>query len=211
MKTACVIAMGLAVQLILMCGARAQGTMYLSGLDTPATGTLPVGSDAWVATYFATGAAPAGYTLDSIQLAFEGVGGNPSGLKVMLWDFQNNQPIITLTGSDPSGAGVSIYHASGFSLSPLSVYWFVVTSTTPISVGTFSWNHSSSSPVGIELWHGGGYQTSSNGLVWTRDNPGGTPQFAVTATPIPEPSTFAFLSVGGFVLAAARMRVKAKR
>jgi hypothetical protein len=47
-------------------GVHAQGTVtYLSGLSEPTTGSLPVGSDAWIATWFQTGAAPLGYRLES--------------------------------------------------------------------------------------------------------------------------------------------------
>lgn len=185
----------------------AQGTIYLSGLDLPTAGNLPVGNDAWIATYFGTGSAPLGYALNSIQLSIGGVSGNPSGFKVMIWDFRSAQPIITLTGPEPSASGMFTYGASDFPLARLTTYWFVVTSTAPVTDGSYRWNYSTADPIGSERWLGGNYQTSPDGVQWTRIvTPAGTPQFAVNATVIPEPSSLALSCCGGLLLAACLLR-----
>lgn len=187
-------------------GVHAQGTVtYLSGLSEPTTGSLPVGSDAWIATWFQTGAAPLGYRLESIQLLMDQPVGNPSGFAIMLWDFRAAQPITTLAGPDPSAPGTFTYHASCFSLAPSTVYWFVVTAQAPVATGAYQWSYSNVNSVQQNRWRTGGYQTSTDGLVWSRDA-GGTFQFAINATAIPEPSALALVLCGGALWLAARGR-----
>ena len=47
---------------------QAQGTIYLSNLDQPSTGSLAVGSDSWIGVPFLTGNNVGGYVLNSFQL-----------------------------------------------------------------------------------------------------------------------------------------------
>lgn len=200
------IILGLAMRGFLMSTCQAQGTTYLSGFGQPATGSLPVGNDAWIATYFGTGSSPGGYLLNSIQLSMDVASGNPSGFRVMIWDFPSAQPVLTLAGPDPAGGGVFAYDGRAFTLAPLKTYWFVVTATTSVASGSYGWNYSPVDPLGVERWVGGGvYLTSENGVQWTR-YPGQTPQFAVNATPIPEPGMLALLVLGGALLIGARVR-----
>lgn len=198
------IILGLALRGFLMSSAHAQGTIYLSGLNQPTSGSLAVGNDAWAATWFQTGSAPGGYVLNSIHLSLDQASGNPSGFRVMIWDFPSAQPVVTLAGPDPSGGGEFAYAATGVTLAPLKTYWFVVTAATPVVVGAYGWNYSPADPVGVERWLGGGvYMTSMNGVQWTR-YPGQSPQFAVHATPIPEPGMLALGLCGGTLWLAAR-------
>ena len=180
----------------------AQGTTFLSNLDTPTIGNLPVASDAWLSTWFQTGPSPAGYTLNSIQLSLGNATGNPIGIEVMIWDFRNRQSLANLSGSDPFTAGLYTYTASDLSLLPSTVYWFAVKSSTTAATGSFQWNYSAPGGfiLGSDLWNGGSYQTSSDGVVWDRGNSVGKLQFAVNATAIPEPSSFALLGMGGSFL-----------
>lgn len=196
----------LAAVLSVNVGVHAQGTVtYLSGLSEPTAGSLPVGSDAWIATWFQTGQEPLGYRLESIQLLMDQPVGNPSGFTIMLWDFRAAQPITTLAGPDPSAPGTFTYHASSFSLAPSTVYWFVVTAQAPVATGAYQWSYSNVNSVQQNRWRTGGYQTSTDGLVWSRDA-GGTFQFAINATAIPEPSALALVLCGGALWLAARGR-----
>jgi len=191
-----------------------QGTTFLSNLDTPTIGNLPVASDTWVSTWFQTGPSPAGYTLNSIQLSFGNDTGNPSGISVMIWDFRNRQSLANLSGSDPFSFGVYTYTASDFNLLPSTVYWFAVKSSTTAEIGSFQWNYSAPGGFipGLDLWSGGSYPTSSDGVVWDRGNSVGKLQFAVNATAIPEPSSLVLLGLGGsflFTRLARKSRSKA--
>lgn len=201
--TSLFLAAGLSVNI----GARAQGAVtYLSSLSQSTAGSLPVGNNAWIATWFQTGQEPLGYRLESIQLLMDQPVGSPSGFTIMFWNFQTAQPITTLAGPEPSTPGTFTYQASNFSLAPATVYWFVVAAQTPVSNGAYQWSYSNVGSVQQNGWQTGGYQTSTDGLVWSRDNAGGTFQFAVNATPIPEPSALALCFCGGVLWLAARGR-----
>ena len=101
---------------------QAQSTTYVSNLGSPTAGNLPVASDAWLSTWFQTGPSPSGYSLNSIELSLGSATGNASGFSVMLWDFQQQQSIVDLTGSTPTTNGLYTYSAANFLLQPSSVY-----------------------------------------------------------------------------------------
>lgn len=177
----------------------AQGTTYFSSMGTPSQGSLLVGSNSWGAAWFQTGNFSGGYSLNSIQLLMGNPVGSPSDFSVRLWDFQTQQPILTLTGASPTTAGVHTYNASSFLMSPSQVYWFVVTSQTSVGTGAFNWSYSSQHALG-NPWLGGGYNVSSDGLNWTRDG-GREFQFAVNATQVSEPSSLSLWLSGGILAA----------
>ena len=62
--------------------ADAQGTTYLSNLGQVSSGSLVLGSDAWIAQSFYTGTSPDGYYLNSVQLLTVPAVGSPSGFAV---------------------------------------------------------------------------------------------------------------------------------
>ncbi len=177
----------------------AQGTIYFSSMGTPSQGSLLVGSNSWGAAWFQTGNSAGGYSLNSIQLLMGNSVGSPSGFSVMLWDFQTDQPILTLTGPNPTAAGVYSYTTSSFLMPPSQVYWLVVTSQTSVGAGAFNWSYSSLHALG-NPWSGGGYNVSSDGLNWIRD-PDREFQFSVYASQIPEPSSLALCLTAGIIAA----------
>ena len=115
----------------------AQSTTYFSNVGFSSSFQHSIASDSWAASYFTTGSAAAGYSLQSIQLLLGSSSGSPTGLSVRLWDFLKDQPILTLSGPDPTSAGFYTYTASDFVMPPGHVYWFVVTSQTPAAAGAF--------------------------------------------------------------------------
>lgn len=186
----------------------AQGTTYLSGLDLATVGSVPVASDAWVVTEFLSGTNQKGYRLDSIQLSLAGVTGEPAGLQVMIWDYVSWQPLHLLAGPDPVEGGVFTYTAAGFVLTPHTSFWLALGSATPENFGAFLWDYAAAAPTGGEGWRGAASYTASvsrEEANWVR-YVGRAPQFAVNATPIPEPSVLALLAVGSGVVWIARRR-----
>lgn len=190
-----------------------QGT-YVSNLGSPTTGSLSVASNAWLATWFRTGSATEGYSLDSIQISMATPSGTPDGFTVMLWDFNLDRSIATLAGPNPSTSGVFTYTATALTLAPSTVYWFAVKAATPLSVGAFRWDHAAArnDTPGIDGWlQGAAYQTSLDGIDWDRSTQVGNLKFAVTATAIPEPSAMSLILLGGGALIYARRRKKRLR
>jgi hypothetical protein len=202
--------------------AHSQGTVYISSLGQPPSGSEAVGSDSWQADLFATGNNPGGYALDSIQLAMTPATGDPSGFTVQLYTAGNylgapapGSSLGTLTGSsDPVTAGLYNYAASGLMLSPSSDYFIVLTAGTSVANGAFAWSTEDiAAPVYNGGWPIGDYRvTSSDGLTW-HSIAGGVPQFELTATAVPEPDTFVLMGLPGllfFVWRGWRARAQAR-
>ncbi len=190
---------------------QAQGTVYLSNLGQSPTGSNPVGSDSWVALDVITGHNAGGYLLDSIQLGITDASGNPNGFTAMIYSsiaFTGINPgssLGTLDGSaNPSTAGIYTYTpTSNLVLSPNTDYFIVLTAGTAIADGAYEWSLTIPNILyGNESWKAGGVWKSGDGSSWLYNS--GASQFAITATPVPEPSAWALLFLGVGVLLYAR-------
>ena len=155
--------------------AHSQGTVYISSLGQPSSGSLAVASDSWQADMFETGNNPGGYALDSIELDMTPATGDPSGYTVQLYSMVVSAAPLpgsslgTLTGStDPVSAGQYTYTASGLTLSPSTDYFIVLTAGTSVANGAFAWStEDTASPVLSGDWPIGDYvRSSSDGLSW---------------------------------------------
>jgi hypothetical protein len=199
--------------------AQAQGTIYVSSLGLPSTGSASVGSDLWLAEGFWTGTNAAGYVLNSVQLALGDAVGNPSGFTAMIYN-QDPQIVIgpfpgssisALNGSlDPVGGGIYTYTpGSSLTLSPRSNYFIVLTARTTAADGAYQWSFAAPQhPTSSGGW--GGSQipfASSDGLNWG-PGPVGTVQFAISATAVPEPATLGLLALGGLFLVRYRRKAQ---
>ena len=193
----------------------AQGTVYISNLGQTPTGSNSVGSDSWIASEIMTGANAGGYLLNSVQLAMVDGSGNPSGFTAMIYSetgvsgFFPGTNLCTLNGStDPSTTGIYAYTpASNLMLSPSTIYYLVLTAGTTVANGTYEW--SLTSPISynpIDAWKAGGVWKSSDGLAWLYNS--GAPQFAITATAIPEPGSLTLLSLSGLFFIWRRRLLK---
>jgi hypothetical protein len=205
---------------------QAQGTIYLSNLDQPSTGSLAVGSDSWLALPFVTGNNTDGYVLNSVQLEMTNASGNPIGFMVMFYSFNPNNPIFpgsslgSLSGStDPEIGGIYSYTApSNLTLSPSTEYFIVLTAGTMIASGAYEWSVASTASINENgNWHRGtsGGEgpfafASIDGSSWSLVMNGlGRLQFAIDATAVPEPGGLSLFVLGGLLLGFGRWKAKA--
>jgi PEP-CTERM motif len=190
---------------------QAQGTLtYVSNLGQSSVGSEAVGSDSWMAAGFLTGTNAGGYSLDSIQLALTDASGNPSGFTVMLYSDSSSTPgssVATLNGSsDPATGGVFDYSPiSSLMLSSGTFYFIVLTAGTTVANGAYGWSlvNGGNTSGGWVAWPVDtppyNYQ-SSNGSSWDRISEVPFFQFAITATPVPEPGTLSLSVLGGLLI-----------
>ncbi len=196
---------------------QAQGTLFLSSLSTTSTGTAPVGSNSWLAAGFATGNNAGGYVLNSIELGMAGVSGTPSGFTVMICASAEDPVVVgsslgTLTGSaNPATAGIYTYNApSYFALSPSTAYYIVVTAGTSVANGAYNWNESAYPPGVNNGWGvGNGVLIGNDGLPgWGAIPYEGIAQFAIYATPVPEPESFCLFALGALLIGILRRKAR---
>jgi hypothetical protein len=200
--------------------ASAQGTItYVSNLGQPSSGSASVGSNSWFAAGFITGTNVAGYVLNSVQLAVTDASGNPSGFTVMIYNEGNSLGGIipgvslgTLAGpANPATAGTYSYTPSvSLTLSPNIDYFIVLTSGTSVANGAYGWSVTSIPTPGYNSYHWGGgtsFLDSSDGVHWsfTSANYG---QFAIYATPAPEPGVLGLFALGGLLVAFQRRKTR---
>jgi hypothetical protein len=196
----------------------AQGTIYLSNLEQPSSGSKAAGSDSWLAVDFRTGYFPSvsAYMLNSIQLNMAYASGNPSGFTMSIYPvygYPNTPPTLgsslgTLNGPvNPATAGIYSYAPPlSLTLLPNADYFIVITAVTDVADGAYELNESASYATSSGNWTGGGALFSNDdGLTWMQVGDGYF-QFAITATVIPEPSSAFLLFLGSGVLMYVRKR-----
>ena len=213
----------LAVGLSAPLAAQAQGTIYLSNLGQPSVGSAAVASDAWIAQLFITGTNSNGYTLNSIQLLTGGATGSPSGFSVMIYNSSPSHPpfnpsstapvnsLGSLSGPDPSVGGVFAYRASGITLSPGTLYFVVLAAATPVSQGSYVWQHADNTIIlnPTDPWQLHDiYYGSSDGSSWSLHLRQGVFQLALDATAVPEPATYVLAGLGLICLNFWRRKIR---
>jgi hypothetical protein len=199
---------------------QAQGILYLSNLGQTPTGNNPVGDHWQVASEVFTGNNANGYLLDAVELEMADASGTPNGFTVMLYSAHSNVPTAggfspgsslgTLTGSDnPSTAGIYSYSpVSSLTLSPNTYYFIVLTAGTSVENETYEWSVTDPNSYNpTDNWGAGGvwFTRSPTGSGWSY-NSSDAPEFALTATAIPEPSALSLLLLGGGVFLYVRTR-----
>jgi hypothetical protein len=192
---------------------QAQGVItYLSNLEQTSAGSNPVGNDSWLAVDVFTGNNPGGYVLNSIQLGMTDASGNPSGFAVMIYSLSSDpsglfpgSSLDTLNGpANPSAAGIYNYiPASSLTLSASTDYFIVLTGATAVANGAYGWNFENAASYNpTDGWFARATMKSSDGSSssWRINPPFNFSAFAITATPIPEPSSLALGFLGSGVL-----------
>ena len=213
----------LAVVLLAPQITQAQGTIYLSNLGEPSTGSRAVGSNSWLAVPFVTGINDGGYILNSIQLGVADASGNPGGFTVMLYTPNHlyfaypGNSLGTLSGSaDPATSGVYTYSPAGnLTLSEFTEYLIVLTAGTAVANGAYQWSFTSTSSYNqVGRWSigtfagPGPFSTSVDGSSWS-PIPTTYLQFAINATAVPEPGGLSLFVLGGLLLGFGRWKAKA--
>jgi hypothetical protein len=195
---------------------QAQGSVtFLSNLGQPTTASGSVGSDSWLAAAFQTGPNASGYVLNSIQLGMADATGSPNGFTVFicangsLGGFSPGSSLGSLnSSSDPLIAGNYTYTSGPtLALSPSTVYFIVLTSGTAIANGAYEWSDAAANnynPSGGWFSLGGGW-TSVNGTSWNGSTAAFS-QFAINATPAPEPGIIGLFALGGLLVAFQRRK-----
>ena len=203
----------LALQII-----QAQGAItYLSNLGQTSTGNIAIGSDSWLAEPFETGTNASGYALNSVQLGMTDASGNPSGFTVMIYSaiigggISPGSSLGTLSGSaNPATGGIYTYtDDSNIILSSQADYYIVLTAETAVANGAYDWSLTDANSYNpTDRWAAVGgvsqyFYQSSDGLSWS-GNLGTYPQFAITATPIPEPSSLILFGLSSLLFIRQR-------
>ncbi len=195
--------------------AYGQGTLYFNGLSRPSDGATIVASDSWRAVGFRTGTNEGGYVLNSIQLLMSSPISS-AGLLSVTFHSGAGSPganLATLTGAEPTLAGTYNYSSAGLYMPPMTVFWVVLTTDAPASVGYHQWSIPQDLPGPeydtIDGWLGGAFLGSVNGVSWSAERPNPF-QFAVGATAVPEPSAIALLSGGVIAMLMSHRRNKRK-
>lgn len=174
-----------------------QGTIYLSNLGEAGAGfSVGGGSQS-----FATGLSSNGFALNSVTLVMGAMLDNASNFAVSIFDDNAGTPgnlLGLLNGnSDPRTAGEYAYTNSSLILASSTTYWIVAScdsssSNPPIMPpGGYTWQETLSQYT----LAGGGWCAGIGNTGFT----GATFQFAVNATPVPEPLTCALLGVAAFL------------
>jgi hypothetical protein len=216
MRRTTFVAVVLAVALLLAQGARGQGTMYISNLGQTPAGSGAVGNDSWLAQQFTTGTNSTGYALNSVELLMDTAVGSPNGFRASIYSSPGNGApgveLGSLAGADPTAGGVYAYAASGLVLSPGTYYAVVLTATAPVAQGAYEWSAADSfgriTVAPGDPWTiPDGYYSSANGSSWVSHDRRNIFQFAINATPVPEPSALGVLTLGGGCLFWRRRRV----
>jgi len=197
---------------------RSQGFPSFSDLALTPSGSTLVSSDSWIGQFFFTGTNTAGYLLNSIQLRMENQTGNPAGFTLSIYSSTFSAPtpprviqpgvnLETLSGANPSAAGVHSFSSTGLFLSNRTAYYLVATASTSSSTGGFLWDHTNEQPTaGLDrMATGTGYSYSIDGVSWefSRQH---YYQFAINVTAVPEPSLLALFGLGALGLVVGRVR-----
>jgi hypothetical protein len=80
----------LAAELLVAQIVPAQGTIYLSNLGETPVGSGAIGTDSWLAQYFAKGTNSPGYTPNSVRLLMNAAVGNSSGFTAAIYSSPGN-------------------------------------------------------------------------------------------------------------------------
>ena len=156
-----------------------RSAVSVSSLTQSGSGQVTVGgaSNTRIAQQFTTGRHSTGYTLTEVTVAINGITGSPGDLQVRLYSDSGGkpgaQPLATLSGSSPTGAGNYTYSCStGCALDDDTEYHVVLTAPAASAGNDYKWSQTSVN--GQDLAPAGNgwdldnynYQRTTSGNAW---------------------------------------------
>jgi hypothetical protein len=195
-----IIVIGCAAGIFTLQLANAQGVVtFVDNTGQTVAGNNAVGQPGAgprVDVEFQTGPNALGYTLDSVSILMASAGNNTFAAQLGILGPDDATGLFTpisLLGSDaPVNAGLYTIPVPQVTLAPNTDYWLMLLNK---GIGSFQWSYTSTT-AGIT--EDGWSITGNTGPVGS--SPVGVPIFAVSATPVPEPSPTAFLAIGVLAL-----------
>jgi hypothetical protein len=195
--------------------SQAAGSIYLSNTDATDFGGYGIAGATMLAQPFRTGTSPGGYILNSADLLMHYWQPGVSDFHVSIYSNASGKPgapLEMLSGdTNPYLDGTYSYTSSGITLSPITFYWIVASASNTSSNTPFSgydWGETRDTVFsGNDGWQiPFGLTHAIYNIVpgqWTvyASSTYGTQQFAIEATPVPEPGLSALMTLGsgGFV------------
>ncbi len=197
-------------------GSESRGsTTYISSVDGSNSGGFMVGTTP-VAESFRTGGASGGYLLDSVSLFMGGRTTGASGFRVAIYSDQGAGVPWTqlglLAGNNNPGSGLFEYSGLSLFLDRETTYWVVASANNTGSFSGYTWGFSQSvAYTGTDGWSidiAGYCEAAINFGRWGAFSPyrNGLLQLSVSATPVPEPASWALL-VGATALMICQRRL----
>lgn len=181
-----------------------QGITVLSTLELTPASAVPVAADSWVAFIFRTGDDAWAYRLETVTVLLQPEIGEVSSLSAVVSTRLSRLGQGRWLGPPVMGEGGRVsFDGQDVLLKSGTIYWLGLTAAQPLEQGAYQWS------VGVGVggvampgWVTRTAARSADGQEWQTilDRL----QYAISVTPIPEPSPLVLLSLGGLFLLATR-------
>lgn len=186
------------------------GQSFLSTLNDTVNNAWGLGNNGTeLAQQFTTGSQSE--AIGSVSVDILGVSG--AAFTISLYDDVSGQPGTMLSNgllsgpSSPTSSSINLYDATGLTLAANTTYWVVFNNNDGGQVDVANAASSSfTTSAGWTLGSTGFYYGSSPGPYNLGYTGSATPLFSIDSVAAPEPTTSAFLALGGLILAVQLRR-----
>lgn len=174
--------------------------IQVSNLANSTSDTFPLNNVNFAATNFTTGTSAVAFGLQSVTLALGDAFVTGGGFFVAVYSNNSGVPgtlLATLSGNaNPAVSGNYTYTASGLTLAPSTTYWIEagVDTGSPASYALFATADFSQSTSGGDTWLiGDGSKITGDAGDNYSDFSSASLRMSISASAVPEPSTYALL------------------